>query len=297
MTERRDADAVCFQVMVGLCMIWGAQQVAIKLAAPDVPTIVQASLRSGISALLVAGVMAIRGGWRGSEGTLGAGLAAGALFAVEFLLLAVALQHTTAGHVAVFLYTSPIFSALGLHVLVPSERLGRAQWAGIGVCFAGIAVAFLSGGEGASLLGDGLAVGAGAAWGATTIVIRGSRLASAPPSLTLLYQLGTAFLLLGAIALVTQRSASITATSTAVASILFQGVVVSFASYLAWFTLLRRYKAAVLSAFSFMTPVFGVLAGVLFLHEPLRPNFAAGALLVLTGISLVSGAFRRRPLS
>jgi drug/metabolite transporter (DMT)-like permease len=67
-------------------------------------------------------------------------------------------------------------------------------------------------------------------------------------------------------------------------------VVVALSSYLAWFWLLRRYLASRLSILSFMTPLFGVSFGVLILDEPLDAGFVLGALLVLTGITLVSGA-------
>ena len=84
-------------------------------------------------------------------------------------------------------------------------------------------------------------------------------------------------------------------TGIAWASILFQGVVITFASYLAWFALLRRYLASRLSVFSFMSPLFGVSFGVLLLRETIDISFAFGAILVLTGITLVSRAhlFRR----
>jgi drug/metabolite transporter (DMT)-like permease len=139
------------------------------------------------------------------------------------------------------------------------------------------------------LLGDALGVAAGAAWGATTVVVRTSRLSEAPPALTLFYQLAVGFLLLLGIALATGGASHVALTKVSVASLLFQGVVVSFASYLAWFWLLRRYLASGLAVFSFMTPLFGVTAGVLFLGEPLTLNFVAGAALVLVGIALVSG--------
>lgn len=301
MSERRGADAFCFQVMIALCMTWGLQQVAIKLAAEDIAPIMQASTRSGIAALLVALLMFWRGGWEGlRQGTWPAGLLAGVLFSLEFLFIAVGLEHTTAGHIAVFLYTSPIFSALGLHLLLPSERLRRMQWLGIGLCFLGIAVAFggsvsLAHMDSRMLLGDALGLLAGAAWGLTTVVIRGSKLSEAPPGLTLFYQLASAFVLLLLLALVNGQVSHFHLTPRAVASVLFQGVVVSFVSYLIWFWLLRRYLASNLAVFSFMTPLFGVTMGVLILHEPLSLNFVGGAVLVLLGITLVSGEtlFRR----
>lgn len=301
MSARRGADAFSFQVMLALCMTWGLQQVAIKLAAVDIAPVMQASARSGIAALLVALLMWWRGSGEGlRQGTWPAGLLAGGLFALEFLLIALGLERTTAGHIAVFLYTSPIFSALGLHLLLPSERLRRMQWLGIGLCFVGIAVAFgggfsLAEMDSRMLLGDALGLLAGMAWGATTVVIRASKLSEAPPSLTLFYQLAAAFVLLLLIAVVNGQAGQVVLTPLAVGSVLFQGVVVSFISYLLWFWLLRRYLASNLAVFSFMTPLFGVTLGVLILDEPLTLNFVGGAVLVLLGITLVSGEawFRR----
>jgi drug/metabolite transporter (DMT)-like permease len=296
--ERRPIDGAALAQMVLLCALWGLQQVAIKVAAPDVAPVMQVALRSGLSAALVAGWARLRGERLGLLGpTLRPGLLAGALFAAEFLFVAEGLRHTSAAHMAVFLYTSPVFTALGLHFSLRAERLSRLQWLGIGVAFAGIALAF-GGGPGAgagpaggeALLGDLLGVAAGAAWGATTVLIRRSALSEAPPSATLLYQLAVGLVLLLLAALISGQVGRVSLTPSAWASLLFQGVVVSFASYLAWFWLLRRYLASRLSVFSFMTPLFGVTFGVLLLHEPVSPAFGAGALLVLLGIALVSGA-------
>ena len=71
-------------------------------------------------------------------------------------------------------------------------------------------------------------------------------------------------------------------------NLVFQTVVVAFASYLYWFWLLRKYLASRLSVFSFLTPIFGITFGVLVLKEPLDPRFVMGALLVLTGIFVVN---------
>jgi len=299
---RTPVDPFAAATMLLLCLVWGAQQVAIKLAAPDMAPIYQVALRSGLSALLLAAVtlwrrepLSLRGA------TLWPGLAAGVLFAGEFLFIAEALRRTTASHVAVFLYTAPVFTALGLHLTLPSERLRARQWTGIGLAFSGIALAFWGGtpGGGAApaqgdLLGDLLAILAGAAWGATTVVIRTTALSEAPAATTLLYQLLGGFLGLLPVALLSSQAGQLALTPTSVASLLFQGVVVSFASYLAWFWLLRRYLATGLSVFAFMTPIFGVTSGVLVLGEPLTGSFVAGAILVLLGIVTVSGVGRRR---
>lgn len=298
---RKGADLFLFQLMLLLCAIWGSQQVAIKLAAEDMAPLLQVALRSGIAALLVALLLLWQGGWRSwLASTWLAGALAGTLFALEFFFIALGLHYTTASHMAVFLYTAPIFSALGLHVLLPSERLRRLQWLGIALCFAGVVMAFGVGGNWAELdsrmlLGDLLGLCAGMAWGGTTIVVRSSRLSEAPPALTLFYQLAMAFVLLLGYALLVVDLSQLRWTPMAIGSVLLQGVVVSFISYLTWFWLLRRYLASNLAVFSFMTPLFGVSFGVLVLDEPLSLNFVFGAVLVLAGITLVSSeAWLRR---
>lgn len=293
---RKAMDGQAVGLMLMLCLIWSLQQVAIKATASDVAPILQIALRSGIAAILVSVLMLARrekpslrnGAWR-------PGLAVGFLFALEYLLLGEGLRHTSAAHAAVFLYTAPIFAAIGLHLRLPAERLAPLQWLGIALAFIGIAVAFLLGEEPTSeenavagLLGDFLSVAAGAAWGATTVVIRCSRLSSVPATQTLLYQLVGAFvLLLPAAALLDQLSFN--PTPTAVGNLVFQSVIVSFASFLVWFGLLRRYLASRLGVFSFMTPLFGILLGAWLLNEKIEPAFLVGAALVLAGVLLVSG--------
>lgn len=291
--SRRATDAFALQVMLGLCLIWGVQQVMIKVAAHDISPVLQAAARSGISALLVGLLICWKGGWSQVPSTWRGGLLAGALFGLEFFFIAKGLQLTTAAHMSVFLYTAPIFTALGVNWLLPSERLRPLQWLGIFLAFLGIAFSFAGGISFADmdrdmLLGDIYGILAGMAWGVTTVVVRGSRLSEAPVTLTLFYQLIVGFVGLLLIALFSGQITHFNLTPLAVGSVLFQGLVVSFFSYLVWFWLLKRYLASNLAVFSFMTPLFGVTFGVLLLNEPLSFNFAVGSVLVLLGITFVS---------
>ena len=279
--------------MLLLCLCWGFQQIAIKLVAADVAPIMQIGLRSAFAALVLGVVMWRQAGWRTLTDGAAPGLMAGLLFGVEFLLVAQGLVYSTASHISVFLYTAPVFAALGLHWLLPEERLTPLQWLGVAIAFAGIAVAFLGKGDPQAasnmLLGDAMGLTAGLLWGATTVLIRKTRLSEAPASQTLFYQMVVAAVLLLAYAIATGQT-GFRYSAAAVLSVSFQAVAVALTSYLAWFWLLRRYLASRLSILSFMTPLFGVSFGVLFLDEPLDAAFVLGALLVLGGILLVSGS-------
>lgn len=296
MNERKAIDGQAFGLMAVLCMIWGFQQIAIKAAAVDISPIMQIGLRSGMAAVLVWLLML----WRREplalhDGTWRPGLLIGLMFALEFLLLGEGLRYTTASHMAVFLYTAPFFAAIGLHWKLPEEKLALAQWLGIGLAFIGVVIAFF--GPDAKiatkeapnvLLGDFLGLLAGAAWGATTVVIRCTRLSNNSVTKTLLYQLVAAFVVL-MIATVVLGQTAIDFTPLAWSSVLFQAIVVSFATFLAWFWLLRNYLASRLGVFSFMTPLFGIVFGVWLLDEPLDASFLTGAGFVTAGIVLVSG--------
>jgi drug/metabolite transporter (DMT)-like permease len=282
-------------LMLVLCICWGLQQVAVKVAAPSIHPVAQMALRSLVAAGLVALLMAWqRTNFSLRDGTLWPGIWAGVLFGAEFLCISVGLTYTSASHMVVFLYTAPIFTVLGLQWRVRGERLQAQQWCGIVLAFLGLAFAFSNGlmaqdaHAADTLMGDLLAVLAGALWGATTVLIRGSALSEAPPAKTLLYQLVVSGVLLMLIAFATGTLHTIAMTPIAWLSLVFQAVVVSFASYLAWFWILRRYLASRVSVFAFLTPLFGVLFGVLLLDESFSMRFAVGAALVLAGIVMVN---------
>jgi drug/metabolite transporter (DMT)-like permease len=273
-------------------MLWGLQQVAIKLALPAVSQLTQAAIRSALAAVLLLGWAQWRGiRLFGRDGTLAAGIAAGALFAGEFCFIYSGLAHTSASRMVVFVYLAPVLTALGLALFVPGERLAPLQWAGVLLAFAGLVAAFADGlgaGGRGTLLGDAFGVIAAVLWAATTVLVRGSPLARVSAEKTLLYQLAVSALLLPPAAWLAGEAGVVRLDAVAVGSLLFQGVVIAFASYLAWFWLLTRYYAGRLAVFSFLAPLFGVAFGVWLLGERLSPTFAVAALMVGAGIGLVN---------
>ena len=171
---RRPVDASAISLMALLCLCWGFNYVAAKLAAPGMSLVMQGGVRSGIAALLLMLWARVRGiTLFARDGTLWPGLVAGALFAGEFMFIFAGLVYTGASRMAVFVYLAPCVTALGLHFFIPNERLSLRQWAGVLLAFGGVAVAFTDGFASgrASLLGDMFGVIAAVLWAATTVVI------------------------------------------------------------------------------------------------------------------------------
>jgi len=286
--DRKPLDVTAYSMMVLLTALWGFQQVTIKVIAGDVSLIAQAAIRSIVATALVLAWARLRGiPLFERDGTLKAGLLAGFLFAVEFVFIYGGLAYTNASRMVVFIYLTPVLTALGLHFVVPSERLHPAQWLGVLVAFGGVALAFFNSGQN-TLLGDLCGIAAAFLWSATTVLIRATRLAQASATKTLFYQLGVSAALLPLFSFLLKEPGITSLTPLALASLAYQGVLVAFASYLAWFWLLGRYLAARLSVFSFLAPMFGVVFGVWLLGEPLSPQFAVAAGLVALGIVLVN---------
>lgn len=298
--DRKDQlDGRAVALLLLCSMLWGLNQVATKVALAEIPPLLQAAARSlGAAALLM--LWAQRRGlalWQ-RDGTAGAGLLAGALFAAEFACIFIGLQFTTASRMVVFIYLSPFVVALGMPLLSARERLDRGQAVGLLAAFGGVLWAFAEGFASPAAgpqqwLGDALGIAGALLWGLTTLVLRGSRLGQVVPEKALLWQLGVSALALAAASVAAGEAWPQRLTGASLWPLAFQTVVVTFASYLVWFWLVRHYPATRVAAFTLLTPVFGLLAGVWLLGEPLTARLMLALVAVCAGIALVNLAPRR----
>jgi len=284
-------------LMLVLCLSWGFNQVAVKLALPDIPPMLQATIRSA-GALIVLFLIARMRGVKMFErdGTLRAGLLAGVIFGFEFLLIYRGLLLTSASRAVVFLYTAPFFVAFGSFLFL-GERLRASQWGGLALCFAGVALAIgipQADVDANVLLGDLMVVGGGALWGASTLVVKATALIKAPAEKGLAYQVALSVPILGLAAWIFGENLTRVPGPLALSLMVYQAVWVVGLTFLIWFELVKSYSASKLSAFTFITPLFGVLASYFILHDTMSLAFGAAALLVIAGLYLVN---RRGPAS
>src|SRR5580704_5012381 len=288
----RPLDSVAIVVTVVLCLSWGVNQVAVKLAIPEIPPLIQAAVRSTGAAMIVA----LWARWRGiplfrKDATLAPGLVAGVLFAIEFILIYRGLAWTTATRAVLFIYLAPFLVVIGGRWTLAGERFGRSQWTGLLLSFAGIVLAFgvpTPASDPRQMIGDAMMVGAAAAWAATTLVIKASALNRVSAEKTLLYQLVVSAPLLALGAIIFGERVIAVPSGVALGSLAYQTIWVVSVTFVAWFALIIRYSASRLSVFTFLTPLFGVAAGHAILGDPLTPAFAAAAVMVAGGLVLVN---------
>jgi drug/metabolite transporter (DMT)-like permease len=271
---------------------WGFNNVAIKLAIHDIPPLIQSSARSIIAAILVGVWTQARGiPLFKRDGTLRAGILAGILFALEFLLIYRGLVWTTATRGVLFLYLAPFFVVIGSRWLIPGDHFHLSQWLGLLLSFVGIVIAFglpTPAADSRQVLGDLMLVGGAAAWAATTLTIKASALNRISAEKTLLYQLVVSAPLLGLGAIAFGERITATPSAIAIGAFAYQTIYVVSITFTIWFVLVVRYSAARLSVFTFLAPLFGVAAGHLVLGEPLTPAFAVAVALVAAGLLLVN---------
>lgn len=278
-------------LMLMLCVSWGFNQIAVKLVLADVPPMLQALSRScgALPVLLIIG-------WaRGvklfeRDGTLWAGVTNGIIFGIEFVLIYQGLLLTSASRAVVFLYTAPFFVALGSYVFL-GERLRASQWAGLGLSFAGVALAIgvpQADVDANVLLGDLLIVAGGSLWAATTLIVKATPLIRAPAEKGLGYQVAISIPILALAAW--YRGETITHVPSALSLWLlaYQAFWVVGLTFLVWVALVKAYSASKVSAFTFITPLFGVIASYFIMHDKLTLAFGIAALLVIAGLYLVN---------
>jgi drug/metabolite transporter (DMT)-like permease len=282
-------DALAVGILLVCCMFWGFQQVLVKATVAELPPVFQSAVR-GVGATLLLWLWCQWRGVRlfGRDGSLWAGLLVGCLFAAEFAFIYIGLQHTTASRLTVFLYTSPFWVAALLPLFIRTERLRPVQWVGMACAFAAVVFALREGFGGGGATGDLMGLAAGAFWGLTTVAIRAANLTRLAAEKLLFYQLAVSTVVLLLLSHLLGESWPGTWSGFAMGSVAVQTVVGAFASFLAWMWMLGHYPATKISAFVFLTPLFALLFGMLWLGESVTLTLTLSLALVAAGIVLVN---------
>jgi drug/metabolite transporter (DMT)-like permease len=293
MADPRAGDALDLKaalVLTVLCLTWGLNAVAIKFSNTGIAPVFCAGLRS----VVATGCLLIWMIWKRLElfpGRLKDGILIGFLFGAEFGLLYTALLYTTASSAWILLYTSPFFHALGAHFFLGGDRLTLRKSAGLVLSFAGILI-LLSTHIGLPSIqqfaGDLLAIGAAALWAMTTIYVKRRLVAVVSPYHTLFYQTLFSIPILFLMSFLLQETPIQAINGLIVLSLAYQGIIIAFISYLVWFFLVHSYPVSRLSSFTFLTPVFATLAGILLLRESLTLNLILSLIFVSLGIYIVN---------
>lgn len=275
------------------CVIWGVGLVMVKTANAGISPMFNAALRSIVGGVLLYLIAR----WRGvdvfqRDGTLWPGILAGLFFTLEFIGLYTGLVYTSAARGVLFLHAAPFVAAAGEHILIPGHRLSGMRVLGLVAAFGGLALAISEGlavsGGGATLMGDLLCLFGGIMWGMLTVVVKATPLGRIAPERSMLYQLAVSAVILMALSFAKAEAGIVSLSPAVVGAFLYTALLTVVFGYTIWMWMLRTYSAASLHSFTFLTPIFGVVAGHLMLGEPIGSWLLGGLALVAVGIYLVN---------
>lgn len=292
MTRRAGMDLTGASILVALAVLFGFNQVSIKVVNGGFNPVLAAGLRSALALICVVVWMRWRGiPLRPAPGTLGLGVALGVIFAVEFLCIYLSLDFTTVTRATVILYSMPVWLALAAHWLIPGERITVIKALGLALAFGGMAGAMLDRGslpDGQStLVGDLLSLGGALSWAAVALVARHAGARGMTPEQQLVWMVAvSAVVLVLAAPLFGPLLRDVTALE--VAALIFQGVLVVAVGFVVWFWMLATYPPSGVASFSFLSPVLALYLGWALLGEPVSPGLLGAGALVAVGLVLIN---------
>ncbi len=280
-----------FYILIGLVTFsWGLSFPTMKIGLGVMQPFTFLLFRSMVSAVTIFGLIFIRRGafWppRGRPefwwNTL--------LHNLMFILLYYGAAITTSGRSSIFLYTQPLFYAALAVWLIPSERLGVRSILGFVAAFIGIIIMFgekLGTGGAHALLGDALVIISALVWGIQSLYLRQKLKGIDPFRIAAWTQLvAVPFFLIAA--LIRGFEFPDFTNQAVIVSIGYNGFIGTGLVMVLWVRLLAGHPPTRVSAFMFLTPVFGLFMSNLILLESLTGFMLAGAALVASGIYLVN---------
>ncbi len=284
-----------FVLIFSVTFLWGLSFPAAKIGLRGVEPFTFLWLRGLISAGIVFLVMLLRrmpalpprpgGGRENADFWINA-----CLHNLMFLTYYHGVNHTTAGRASLFLYAQPlILTGLAAWIL-PQERVGVRAVAGFAAASLGMTLLFgdrLSSSGGSTWLGDVIVILAAVLWAVQSIFLKmrlrsfdafritaWTQLLAVPPFFLIASLRGEPWPDLG--------------DANVLAGVGYNGLIGTGLAMIPWLWLLKDYPAGRVSAFMFLTPVFGVFLGALLLAEPLTTLMLGGAILISAGIYLVN---------
>lgn len=286
-----------FLLLLVLAALWGPSFLFIKVAVAQIPPLTIVLGRVGVGGLLLYGVLRLQGRNLPPLGRVWLHFAFAAIVqnAIPFLLFGWGEQYIDSALAAILNGTTPLFTLLLAHMFTSDDRLTPTKTLGTFIGFSGLAL----------LIGPSLLSGVKATtWGLIAVavaslcygiaIVYGRRnLRGLPPMVAPTAQLLLATLFMLPLSLVLEQPFSLAAPSwPALGSLLALGVFGTGLAFVVYYRIMEQTSATYVSMVTYLVPVFGVILGVVILHEQLGWNAYLGCALILLGVMIVNGVFR-----
>lgn len=276
--------------MLALVVIWGVNFPIVKIAFREMTPMVFNALRFGGATLLLLAVL-----WRAGEpmppratwlSLVGLGLVGHTIYQVSFVT---GLARTTAGNSSLILSMVPLFVAM-LTAALRIDRVAPRTWTGVVLAFAGLLL-LITGSSGlrlsaATLTGDALTLLCSLCWAVYTVFSRSLLQTMSPLQLTTVTMAAGAPALLVASVPQLLRQPWAAVSWQAWAALAYSTVLSIAVGYVVWYASVQAVGGPRTAVYSNLIPIITLASSWLLLGESLGPVQAAGAAVVLAGVSL-----------
>ena len=292
--ERQDFENPEFSFLAGilsvfLCIIFGSNAVAIKLAFAGIGVFTTAAIRFSVAALAIFLWARVTGQTIGlKKGQLHQVLILAALFAIQLSMFYFGLSKSNASRGTLIVNLLPFWVLFLAHFFIPGDRITRRKFFGILLGFSGVAFIFAEkkGVTADFRLGDMIILTATVIWACNVIYLK--RIIGAFSAFQVTFYsmvLSAPFFFLEA--LLWDRPMIFKLNLQIIGAVLYQSLVTAAFGFLAWNTLLQKYGAVALHSFIFIMPIAGVALGGLVLGEPITLKILIALALIVAGILVV----------
>ncbi len=283
-------------ILAGLmCVVWGANAVAIKFTLRGLGPFTAAALRFSISTVLLFAWARATGERLAPEpGRMRPLLVNSLLFTAQLAMVYIGFTLTSASRGALLTNLQPFFLTFLAHLFIPGDRITFMKLIGLALGFSGAACVLLDrqGVSSGLVEGDLILLAATFLWACGTVYAK-RIVRSIPPLIIVFYQLLFSIPFFAAGALLWDPEPFIALSAEVLWALLFQGVVATAFAFVAWMRLMEFYGAVALHSFVFMIPVAGVVLAGLLLGEPITATIALALVLIAGGILIVQFGQRR----
>jgi len=287
-------------IFVGL--IWGTSFLWIKIAVQEISPFVLVGFRTLFAALGLAVYLLIdrksRMSWKEIKPHLPVFVVLGLVnVAMPWLLISWAEMHIESGVASILNATMPLWTIIIAPMVISDDKITLPKLAGLAAGFIGVVLLFLpSLGKGwsANLLGQAAVLAATLCYASATIFAR-KKAHSLNPQMQTFLQFSMSTLMVWSMTFFIEKKITLPMLPITWVALLWLGLLGAGLAYIIYFGLLHRMGPTRLSMVTYIPPVVGVLLGIFFLGEAFHWQALAGALLILSGISIVNLKPKEKP--
>jgi len=297
--QNDDLTARASVLTIFICILFGANPVAIKFCLTGIGSFTTAGLRFTIAAVVILIWAVIKKiPLKLNQKQVGQMLIVSSIFVVQLSCFYLGLSKTTASHGALISNVLPFIVLVLAHFFIPGDTISLKKGIGITLGFMGVLFLFFDEQDmtGDLKKGDFIILLAVFMWSSSAIYVKRIISEYNVAQITLYPMIfGVPFFFFGGFLWDDQMIRMIN--PTIIKALLYQSLVTASFGFIAWNSLLQKFGATALHSFIFIMPLTGVVFGVLLLGETITPHLIISIVFIVTGVVIVNLRRKRQPVS